>query len=451
MVKKFVDKHDGEFSGEKELWEQIKNAKKRERVDDPITGIVQKQSCRRSIMEESVILCVDDEDMVLKSLKRELSGSLGDKYLIETSYDGEDALELMEELQEEKHEIPLVISDHIMPGMKGAELLARIHEKSPKTLTIMLTGQADMEAVTYAINHANLYRYIPKPWERTDLILTVREALRRYIHEKKLQKHNAILRDMNSVLKQEVKARTAQLEHQKAELAQLNASKDTFFSIIAHDLRNPFAGLLGITDFIAQNVERFSPQEVKENVIALRDSTKTVYTLLENLLTWSRLQRGIMPFQPEVLYVDQLATHTMKLFTPGATKKHITLSNQIPEGTQAFGDRHMIDTVIRNLVSNALKFTRQGGMVTLSAQQNTSSLDVSVSDTGVGIPELDFSQIFRIDVKSSHQGTAGEEGAGLGLILCKELIEKNGGTIWVESEVEQGTVFTFRLPRNGTS
>ncbi len=397
-------------------------------------------------MTEPVIICVDDEEIVLKSLKRELTNTLGDKYLIETANGGEDALELFAELQDDGYEIPLVLSDHIMPGMKGAELLKRIHATSPKTLTIMLTGQADMNAVTQAVNQADLYRYIAKPWERTDLILTVREAIRRYIQERKLERHNAILQDMNNVLKQKVKARTARLEAQHIELKELNASKDKFFSIIAHDLRNPFTGLLGITDFIVQNVEKFSSQDVKENVSTLRDSAKTVYTLIENLLTWSRVQRGAMEYQPEEIFLDQLAEHTIRLFTPNAQQKQITLSNQVPEGTHAFADKNMIDTVIRNLVSNALKFTPSEGMITVSATQNESSVDMVVSDTGTGIPKKEIPQLFQLDVKYSHTGTAGEEGTGLGLILCKDLLEKNKGEIWVASELGQGTVFTFRVP-----
>ena len=153
-----------------------------------------------------------------------------------------------------------------------------------------------------------------------------------------------------------------------------------------------------------------------------------------------------MEIQPEDILLDQLADHNIKLFTPNAEQKKIALKNQIPKGIQVHADKHMVDTVIRNLVSNALKFTHSGGMIVVSAHQNESHVEVAVSDTGTGIPRSEMSQLFRIDVKYSHYGTAGEEGSGLGLILCKELVEKHGGTIWVESEVGQGTVFTFRLP-----
>ncbi|MBD3306370.1 response regulator, partial [candidate division KSB3 bacterium] len=152
--------------------------------------------------EEIVLLCVDDEEMILRSLKRELNDELGKEYLIETAEGGKDALDLFTELVDDGYEIPVVISDHIMPGMKGDELLQRIHERSPDTLKVMLTGQADMEAVTNAVNTANLYRYIAKPWEKTDLILTVKEALHRYFQAKDLEDHRRHLERANQELLQ---------------------------------------------------------------------------------------------------------------------------------------------------------------------------------------------------------------------------------------------------------
>lgn len=396
-------------------------------------------------MKNWVILCVDDEKIILKTLKRELNETLGRKYSVETATRGEDALQLFEDLIKQGYEIPVVIADHIMPGMKGTDLLASIHALSPATLKIMLTGQADKEAVISALNHAELYRYIAKPWEKIDLILTVKEALRRYLQEKKLKHQNQLLRNINNTLEMKVKGRTAQIEAQKLELKKLNAGKDEFFSIIAHDLRTPFSGLLGITDVILKNIEQVSQKEIKENLEILKNSAETVYTLLENLLTWSRLQRGIMEHHPETICLDESAEHNTRLFASTAEQKQITLANQIPQGLKAYADKNMIDTVMRNLISNALKFTHPGGIIAISAHQNETSVEFSVSDTGIGIPQEDLPQLFRIDERYSNVGTAGEEGTGVGLILCKDLVEKNGGKIWVESEVGYGTIFTIHL------
>ncbi len=179
-------------------------------------------------MKESVILCVDDEKVVLNSLRRQLYDTLEHDVIIETAESGEEALEAFQDLQMQWHELPLVISDHIMPGMKGDEFLERIHALSPKTLTIMLTGQADMRAVIHAVNHANLYRYIAKPWEHTDLYLTVKEALHKYYQEKKLAEQNVQLQQANqqleayaSTLEQRVAERTVELEIANQQLQRL--------------------------------------------------------------------------------------------------------------------------------------------------------------------------------------------------------------------------------------
>lgn len=397
-------------------------------------------------MKERVILCVDDEETVLRSLKRELRDTLGHRYTIETATGGEEALKLFEELLGEGYEVPLVIADQIMPQIKGDELLIRIHALSPSTLKVMLTGQADMQSVVNALNHANLYRYIAKPWEKIDLAMTVKEALQSYLQNKELEIKNTILRETNKTLEMKVKERTAQLEAQQVELKQLNASKDKFFSIIAHDLRSPFTGLLGITDFIIKNLQNFSAPEIMENLTSLRGVAETVYSLLENLLSWSRLQRGVMEHKPTNLALDELADTNIRLFTSNAKQKQITLVNRVPKGSLAYADRHMVDTVLRNLLSNALKFTHHGGKIQISARPDGAYIDLTVTDNGTGIPKEDLPRLFRIDVKYSHHGTAGEEGTGLGLILCKDLVEKNNGRMWVESVVGQGTTFTIHLP-----
>lgn len=390
-------------------------------------------------MSEPIIICVDDEPIVLKSLKRELLEAFGESYEIETAESAEETLELFEELLADQQEVPVVISDHIMPDMKGAELLHRIHELSPATLKIMLTGQADLEAVTNAVNQAELYRYIGKPWEKTDLILTVKEAIRRYFQDKQIKEQNVILQNMNAVLEQQVKERTAELE-------QANASKDKFFSIIAHDLRVPFTGLLGMTEVFSENLANFTQEEIKEGLESLQHTAQTVYTLLENLLTWSRLQRGIIEYFPQDIFLEEIARYNVSLFSSNAEQKQIALTQVIASDIQAYADQNMIDTALRNLVSNAIKFTDKGGSITVSATEDEEVIEVAVSDTGTGIKAEDLDKLFHIDVKYSQVGTSGEQGTGLGLILCKELIEKNGGNIWVESEVGKGTTFRFTVP-----
>jgi signal transduction histidine kinase len=340
-----------------------------------------------------------------------------------------------------------------MLDMKGDELLRKIHNISPKTLKIMLTGQADMEAVTSAVNQANLYRYIAKPWERTDLILTVKEAIQKYIQTQKLEEQNVILQNMNHILEEQVEERTAELEAQKVELKQknaqlreVNANKDKFFSIISHDLRAPFTTLLGFANLLKENAASYSTEEVVHRATKIYGSADRLHTLLENLLMWSQLQRGVMEYSPEFILLHSLTYETTELFRPNAEEKDITLTLDIPEQLSAYGDYSMVNSVLRNLTSNALKFTSNGGEVKLWARGNGHTVEVRVIDTGVGIPEEHVPLLFRIDTQYTNPGTLGERGTGLGLSLCRELVEKNHGMIWVESELGKGTTFRFTLP-----
>lgn len=404
-------------------------------------------------MNKPVILCVDDEKMILISLKEQLKRYFGDECSIETVESGEEALEVLEELSAEQTELPIVIADQIMPGMKGDDLLIHIHQLLPRTLKILLTGQANADAVGNAVNYAQLYRYIAKPWEEADLRLTVSEALRSYFQDKQLEEQNRILQQLNrdleqfnATLEQQVGERTAELEAQKLELAELNASKDKFFSIISHDLRSPFNALLGFTQILSENLERYTLTEIQQKVTYIRTAAERLYALLENLLTWSRIQRGAIEYIPEPIDLAEIAEDNVTLFAPNAEQKQIHLHNTIQAQTFVYADYSMINTVIRNLTSNALKFTSPGDQVRLSATVADQQVEVAVSDTGVGIPADILPTLLRIDTHHTQVGTAGEKGTGLGLVLCKELIEKNGGQLWVESEIGKGSTFKFTLP-----
>lgn len=413
-------------------------------------------------MKKPVIFCIDDEKIILASLKEQLKRHFGKEYDIETVDNGEETLELIEDLEKDNIDIPVVLCDQIMPGIKGDVLLQKIHTRLPKTLKILLTGQADAIAVGNAVNYANLYRYIAKPWEQMDLILTVSEATRSYFQDKQLEEQNAILQQINqelerfnATLERQVKERTAELEAQKIELKQknaqlheLNASKDKLFSIISHDLRSPFQALLGYSQLLEETIETASKDEIKSDIKRLQKTVEQLYALLENLLTWSTIQRGIIKYHLEEVELDKVVESNLELFTPKAEQKQITLKNSITKGLIVYADSNMVNTILRNLISNALKFTPAGGIVEILTQPyHETDIEITVSDSGIGIKPEDISKLFRIDMQYTNTGTDGEQGTGLGLNLCKDLIEKNGGTIWLESEVGKGTNFKFTLPK----
>jgi signal transduction histidine kinase len=234
----------------------------------------------------------------------------------------------------------------------------------------------------------------------------------------------------------------------------LNRDKDKFFSIISHDLRGPFNGLMGYTQLMAEKIEILNTDDIQQMSRDIYKVAKATFQLLENLLTWSQLQRGRIEYKPGLLELSDLAESTMTLLQKTARSKQVQLEHVIEEGLCIYADKYMIDTVIRNLATNALKFTPCGGQITLSARRNGSSsgheegqwVEISVQDTGIGISQEDIAKLFRIEVYHTTEGTAQEKGTGLGLILCQEMVEKNGGRIWVESELGKGTTFKFTVP-----
>ena len=236
------------------------------------------------------------------------------------------------------------------------------------------------------------------------------------------------------------------------ELKNLNASKDKFFSIISHDLRSPFNSLLGLTEFISHYYDDMNPSEVKSSILNVYNSAQQVYNLILNLLEWSMLQSGRLKVEKGVINLAELGVEIINLYKDAADNKQLELVNNINENILVYADKYMIDTIIRNFVSNSIKFTNSGGKIIIKGIINGDNAEVSVTDTGIGISIANQKNLFRIDEQFRRDGTANEKGTGLGLILCKEFIEKNNGVLWVESEEGKGSRFSFTVPRYlGTS
>jgi signal transduction histidine kinase len=231
------------------------------------------------------------------------------------------------------------------------------------------------------------------------------------------------------------------------QLQRTNAEKDRFFSILAHDLRGPLSSFVGATQIITEEIQTMNIDEIKDITLRMKTSATSIYNLLENLLEWSRLKRDGLDFLPVKLNVKEKIEACIDVLSESARKKRIETKISVPDEMVVIADNHMFDTVIRNLVSNAIKFTQTGGKVSVTAVYCTDhSIEVKISDSGIGMtPELK-NKLFLIDEKTSRRGTEGEPSTGLGLLLCKEFIDKHGGNIWVESEVGRGSVFNFIIP-----
>lgn len=229
------------------------------------------------------------------------------------------------------------------------------------------------------------------------------------------------------------------------QLNELNSTKDKFFSIIAHDLKKPFSTLIGFLKILLTEFDSYEKQKIKELLKTVQKTSEITYELLENLLLWANIQTGRIELKPESLDLHQIADSVLALFRLYANSKQIALRNEIPPDTLIVADQKMTRLILRNLVSNAIKFTPSGGEVLLQTNRHEGNIEVSVRDNGVGIDPEKTGKLFKIDQTFSTPGTAGEKGTGLGLALCKEFLDKSGGTIRVESRPGHGSVFTVSL------
>lgn len=260
---------------------------------------------------------------------------------------------------------------------------------------------------------------------------------------------NGELKQIYCVLKDitELKLAELSLKRSEQEMRELNATKDKFFSIIAHDLKNPFNDLIGFTQLLAKNVRRYDVQKIEQFTQIIQESSKLAYNLLENLLDWSRAQTGTLRFNPEELNLATLIDDCIRLYHSKAKNKGLELLANVDDKLPAVkADKNMVKTVIRNLISNAIKYTRSGDKITVMAHAQNNMVKIAVEDTGIGIEQANLKRLFRIDSNLSTPGTNKERGTGLGLILCKEFVERNGGDIAVQSMPEQGSTFSFTLP-----
>ncbi|RLD57702.1 MAG: hypothetical protein DRJ05_09265 [Bacteroidetes bacterium] len=240
-------------------------------------------------------------------------------------------------------------------------------------------------------------------------------------------------------------AQSVLVESEKS-LRNANAMKDKFFSIIAHDLKNPFNAIIGFSNLLYEAYDNFDEKQRKRFIKNICDASENTFKLLQNLLEWSRTQTGAFEYIPEIIDLSIIANENISILKSSADGKNIEIKSTIPYNTIAYADENMTKTIIRNLISNAIKFTHNDGKVTVSAIRKDNEIQVNVTDTGTGISKENISKLFRIDDPFKSIGTANEQGTGLGLILCKEFVEKNSGKIWVESVTDVGSSFIFTLP-----
>lgn len=355
------------------------------------------------------VLIVDDEPKNIQLLGNLLTEQ---SYEVEAAMSGEEALDWLNERR-----FDLILLDIMMPGMDGYEACRKIKE-NPLTEAIpiiFLTAKTETEEIVHGFD-VGAADYVTKPFRTAELLSRVKTHLT--------------------------------IQRQQKELRELNASKDRFFSIISHDLKNPFMSLFDMVTLLKYPAIAGNPSELESMLTLIQEIGSRTYRLLTNLLEWAKLQQNLIRFQPKPFDIAQTVKVTAELFEEMASRKNIRINIDIPDDNiEISGDENMIATVFRNLINNAVKFTNSGGQIDISYRVLADNkLEFAVSDTGIGISNKNIGKLFRIDERFQNEGTSGEIGTGLGLILCKEFIDRHNGKISVESQKDIGT--TFRIVFN---
>ena len=293
--------------------------------------------------------------------------------------------------------------------------------------------------------------------ENTDInsiVVNYRDITDRKEIEERLNKNIRELRENEKLLEEqaeELNQTNIQLTESRENLQKLLANKDRFFSIIAHDLRNPFNTLLGLSEMVYKDIEEFTKEEIKNFVMSINSSASNVLKLVEDLLQWYRVQSGRVDFNPESFQVNEIVDEILLVHKELARKKNITIKNEIDDDLVVYADKNMVNMILRNLITNSIKFTPGSGKIRLKCSMEDGNARITVADNGIGISSEDMARLFKIEETFATKGTNNEGGSGLGLILCKEFIKINGGEISVTSEPDKGSEFCVTLPLSGDS
>ena len=413
------------------------------------------------------ILAIDDNNDNLISLRAVLIDAFPDSILY-TALNGPDGIELAA-----RNDPDVVLLDIIMPIMDGFEVCRRlkIDPKLSDIPVVFLTALKETKENRIKALSVGAEAFLPKPIDEMELIVQIRAMVKiKYVN-----RHN---RDEKEHLARLVSERTQELEKSQSEMIQvledlkaenegrritekalieserclqeLNATKDKMFSIIAHDLKSPFNSILGFSNLLVEQVRQEDYQDIEEYAGIIQESSKRVMTLLSNLLDWARSQTGRMDFNPEEIKLSVLINEAVELSKDVALQKSISISKEIPDTITVFVDQTMISTVLRNIISNAIKFTHPKGTISISVENKPDEVMVSICDNGIGMSKDVLENVFLLNQCFSTNGTQNEQGTGLGLVICKEFIQKHRGKIWVESKPEKGSHFHFTIPNTST-
>lgn len=353
------------------------------------------------------ILIVDD---VAKNIQLVAKFLTKEGYNLYFAQNGEATLK-----QIEKISFDLILLDVMMPGMDGFEVCKKLksQENSKDVPVIFLTAKTDDDAIARGFACGGV-DYVTKPFTPTELVARVKTHL--------------------------------QLRSREMELKDLNNTKDTLLSVISHDLKTPFFNIMSLGELLLKNYKTFSENEIKEFIDNIVQASRVSHNLLENLLNWTRVQTGKILFKPEPLDLNDILKGNVTFVQPQAENKDIKCEYKMKEDLQVFADKNMLNTIIRNLITNAIKYTPRGGSVLVKARRKKKKALIEVIDTGIGISAAKVKLILSRNNFKTTPGTEEESGSGFGLVLTSEFVEKNEGKLFIESSIGKGSVFGFTIP-----
>lgn len=374
-----------------------------------------------SLSSKEKILIVEDT----KSIIDFISSALSERgYEVFCAINGAQALKITPKLQPS-----LILLDILMPEMDGYETCRLLKENElTKSIPIIFTSALSQSFDKVKAFQVGGVDYITKPIETEELLARIQTHLTISRLQKELENTNKILKESET------------------KLTILNADKDRFISILAHDLKNPFVSLLGFSSLLVENIHILDIKKIESYAKLIYDTGTRVFHLLEDLLFWARSQSGKLVFEPQSISLYGICLGIVNDMRLVAKPKNISINYFIDENLVVYVDINMLNTILRNLISNAIKYTNKDGQVEIRAEQNNSNIIITIKDNGIGIKPDRINNLFVISQIQSTRGTAEEEGSGLGLLLCKDFVEKHGGKIWVESEIGKGSEFKFTLP-----
>lgn len=364
--------------------------------------------------ENPIVLVVDDNPKNLQIIALTLRDL---NYRLIIADNGKKAIDLSG-----RHKIDLILLDIMMPGIDGFEV-CKVIKSNPQYQNIPIIFLTALSEKTNLVKGFELgaVDYITKPFNKEELISRIKTHL-------------------------ELKFARDELQKATNHLTELNAIKDKMFSVIGHDLRSPIGSLKMTLDMLANSIERYDTNRLKETIASLSKTSEEVFGLLENLLWWARSQNGNLTIHTENIALADFVSSLFYLNKSSLLLKDIQFEKNIADDTKVFADHNILKTVLHNLLTNAIKFTPNGGTVSISSELEDNRIKIRVSDTGIGIPEENIPKLFDEKQFFTTPGTSNESGSGLGLLLCKKFVQASQGEIRVESRQGKGSTFTIEIP-----